>query len=66
MAHDKTNTTNTPALIAWHVAERGEKKFWTRLIKRDPFVRTSIRLCTNQADCVESRTVRIPLPRLAR
>jgi hypothetical protein len=31
MAHDKTNSTNTPALIAWHVAERGEKKFWTRL-----------------------------------
>lgn len=20
-----------PALIAWHVAERGEKKFWTRI-----------------------------------
>jgi len=28
----KTNATHTPpALIAWHVAERGEKKFWTRL-----------------------------------
>ncbi len=25
------NNTHTPALIAWHVAERGEKKFWTRL-----------------------------------
>jgi hypothetical protein len=30
MTIDKPNT-NTPALIAWHVAERGEKKFWTRL-----------------------------------
>jgi hypothetical protein len=30
MAHDKSNT-NPPALIAWHVTERGEKKFWTRL-----------------------------------
>jgi hypothetical protein len=31
LAHDKHTTTNTPSLIAWHVAERGEKKFWTRL-----------------------------------
>ena len=34
----KTNTKKTqqrettpPALIAWHVIERGEKKFWTRI-----------------------------------
>ena len=23
--------TTPPALIAWHVAERGEKKFWSRI-----------------------------------
>jgi hypothetical protein len=23
--------TTPPALIAWHVIERGEKKFWTRI-----------------------------------
>ena len=23
--------TTPPALIAWHVSERGEKKFWTRI-----------------------------------
>ena len=34
----KTNTkkaqqreTAPPALIAWHITERGEKKFWTRI-----------------------------------
>lgn len=38
MAYSKTNTKKTaprettpPALIAWHVAERGEKKFWNRI-----------------------------------
>jgi hypothetical protein len=38
MAYGKNNTKKTqqrettpPALIAWHVSERGEKKFWTRL-----------------------------------
>ena len=28
----KTNARHTPpALIAWHVAERGDQKYWTRL-----------------------------------
>jgi hypothetical protein len=28
----KTNATHTPpTLIAWHVAEWGEQKFWTRI-----------------------------------
>jgi hypothetical protein len=38
MAYGKNNTkkapqreTTPPALIAWHVAERGEKKFWNRI-----------------------------------
>ncbi|MGB3539098.1 MAG: hypothetical protein WBA42_13135 [Mesorhizobium sp.] len=38
MAHGKTTTkkaahreTTPPALIAWHIAERGEKNFWTRI-----------------------------------
>lgn len=38
MAYGKTNTKqqaqreNTPpALIAWHITERGEKKFWNRV-----------------------------------
>src|SRR5208282_5917240 len=38
MAYGKHNTKNTqqrettpPALIAWHVSERGEKKFWNRI-----------------------------------
>jgi hypothetical protein len=38
MAYGKNNTkkapqreTTPPALIAWHVAERGEKKFWSRI-----------------------------------
>lgn len=38
MAYGKNNTkkaaqreTLPPALIAWHIAERGEKKFWTRI-----------------------------------
>ena len=38
MAYGKNNTkkeaqreTKPPALIAWHVAERGEKKFWSRI-----------------------------------
>lgn len=28
---DKTRETLPPALIAYHVAERGEKSFWTRI-----------------------------------
>lgn len=28
---DKTRETQPPALIAYHVSERGEKKFWTRI-----------------------------------
>jgi len=39
MAYGKNNAKKTqqsdnhtpPALIAWHVAERGEKKFWSRI-----------------------------------
>jgi hypothetical protein len=38
MAYRKNNTkkaaqreTTPPALIAWHIAERGEKNFWTRI-----------------------------------
>lgn len=38
MAYGKNNTkkapkreTTPPALIAWHVSERGEKKFWNRI-----------------------------------
>ncbi len=38
MAYGKKNTkkapqreTKPPALIAWHVAERGENKFWNRI-----------------------------------
>lgn len=38
MANGKHNTKNAPkreatppALIAWHIAERGEKSFWTRI-----------------------------------
>jgi hypothetical protein len=39
MAYGKNNTkkkapqreTTPPAFIAWHVTERGEKKFWTRI-----------------------------------
>lgn len=38
MAYGKNNTKKTttrettpPALIAWHVAERGEKTFWNRI-----------------------------------
>ena len=38
MAYGKNNTkkapqreTKPPALIAWHVAERGENKFWNRI-----------------------------------
>lgn len=37
MANGKSNKTapkretTPPALIAWHVAERGEKSFWTRI-----------------------------------
>lgn len=38
MAYGKNNTKKTqqrettpPALIAWHVSERGEKKFWNRI-----------------------------------
>jgi hypothetical protein len=27
----KTEQRDPPALIAWHVAERGEKKFWNRI-----------------------------------
>lgn len=27
----KTRETQPPALIAYHVAERGEKNFWTRI-----------------------------------
>lgn len=27
----QTKTTQPPALYAYHVAERGEKKFWTRI-----------------------------------
>ncbi|AWI58452.1 hypothetical protein [Sinorhizobium fredii] len=27
----KTRETQPPALIAYHVAERGEKSFWTRI-----------------------------------
>lgn len=27
----QTKTTQGPALFAYHVAERGEKKFWTRI-----------------------------------
>lgn len=27
----QTKTTQPPALFAYHVAERGEKKFWTRI-----------------------------------
>ena len=27
----KQQRETTPALIAWHVAERGEKKFWNRI-----------------------------------
>lgn len=28
---EKTRETLPPALIAYHVTERGEKKFWTRI-----------------------------------
>ena len=28
---DKTRETQPPALIAYHVTERGEKSFWTRI-----------------------------------
>lgn len=28
---EQTKTTQPPALFAYHVAERGEKKFWTRI-----------------------------------
>jgi len=28
---EKTRETQPPALIAYHVAERGEKSFWTRI-----------------------------------
>lgn len=28
---EKTRETQGPALIAYHVAERGEKNFWTRI-----------------------------------
>jgi hypothetical protein len=35
MANRKTNKqpreTTPPAFIAWHVAERGEKSFWSRI-----------------------------------
>jgi hypothetical protein len=37
MSRKQTNTTEatrenkSPKLIAWHVAERGEKAFWTRI-----------------------------------
>ena len=37
MANNQTKTNNQkrepvpPVLIAWHVAERGEKGFWTRI-----------------------------------
>ena len=34
MAYGKTKKTeqrDPPALIAWHVVERGEKKFWNRI-----------------------------------
>jgi len=38
MAYGKNNPkkapqreTTPPALIAWHVSERGEKKFWNRI-----------------------------------
>ena len=27
----KQRETQPPSLIAWHVSERGEKKFWTRI-----------------------------------
>lgn len=30
-AKQQTKTTQPPALFAYHVAERGEKKFWTRI-----------------------------------
>ena len=30
-AKENTTETNAPSLIAYHVAERGEKKFWTRI-----------------------------------
>jgi hypothetical protein len=29
--NEKARETHPPALIAWHVSERGEKKFWTRI-----------------------------------
>ena len=38
MAYGKNNAkkaqareSSPPALIAWHIAERGEKKFWSRI-----------------------------------
>lgn len=35
MSRNQSNTqaseTNAPALIAWYVADRGEKSFWTRI-----------------------------------
>lgn len=27
----QTRQTNSPAFIAWHVVERGDKAFWTRI-----------------------------------
>lgn len=28
---EQTKTTQPPALVAYHVAERGDKSFWTRI-----------------------------------
>ncbi len=30
-SNDKPRETQPPSLIAYHVTERGEKKFWTRI-----------------------------------
>ena len=30
-SRQQTRETQPPALLAYHVAERGEKKFWTRI-----------------------------------
>lgn len=30
-AKEKTRETQSPALIAYHVSERGEKSYWTRI-----------------------------------
>lgn len=28
---EETRETHAPAFIAWHVSEKGERKFWTRI-----------------------------------